>query len=155
MENKIIESEHYVSFSLGSELFGITVNKVLEVLDNENISPVPEAPENVMGVINFRGDIVPVIDLNARFQIPQKKGLSGVVIVIDLNLTEEKVLVGIKVDKVLGVNEVSLKNIKNTPEVGISFNPKFVIGMVHLEIGIIMLINPDLLIHQNDIPELD
>lgn len=155
MNNKIVETVYYVSFRLGSELFGISVDKVLEVLENTDISPVPEAPGNVLGVINFRGEIVPVVDLNSRFKIPQDKSLQGVIIVVDLNIEEEKILIGVKVDKVLGVNDINVKNIKNAPEVGVPFNPRFIDGMVHLEQGIILLLNPDLLIGQEDILELD
>lgn len=155
METKILETEYYVSFSLGNELFGFKVSKVLEVLENTNISQVPEAPENIIGVVNFRGEIVPVIDLNSRFKIRQKEGLNGVIVVIDLFADNEKILIGVKVDKVLGITEVDTKDIKNAPEVGLSFNPKFIDGMVNKDEGILLLINPDLLVNQSEMAELE
>lgn len=154
MNRTIIEAENYASFSLGNELFGIKVGKVLEVLENDNVNPVPEAPKNVLGVINFRGDIVPVIDLNSRFKIPQDPSLPGVIIVLDLSVDGEKILVGVKVDKVLGVIEVNFKDIKKAPEVEVKFNPKFVEGMVKCENKIFMLINPDLLITNDSLSEI-
>lgn len=149
------EKDNYVLFSLGNELFGISVDKALEVLENNNISKAPDAPKHVIGVVNFRGDIVPVFDLNSRFKIPPKEGFPGVIIVIDLLAENEKVLLGIKVDKVLGVKEIFVKDIKNSPEVGVSFNPKFIDGIVQQDEGLVYLIEPDLLIKQKDITEID
>ena len=149
------EKDNYVLFSLGTELFGISVDKALEVLENDNISKAPDAPPHVIGVVNFRGDIVPVFDLNSRFKIPPKEGLPGVIIVIDLFADNEKVMLGIKVDKVLGVKEIFTKDIKNSPEVGVSFNPKFIDGIVQQDEGLVYLIEPDLLVSHTDLTELD
>ena len=155
MSKQIKERDNYVLFSLGSELFGITVDKALEVLENDNISKAPEAPEHVIGVVNFRGDIVPVFDLNSRFKIPQKEGTQGVIIVIDIMVEQEKMLLGIKVDKVLGVNEIHMKDIKNSPEVGVSFNPKFIDGIVQLGEGLVYLIEPDLLVNHKELTDFE
>lgn len=153
----IRQSDNYVVFSLGTELFGIRVEKVLEVLENANVSLVPEAPRFVTGVINFRGEIVPVISLNERFRIKPAAGLAGVIIILSLLIDNDTVLLGIQVDKVIGVEEFLLKNIKNAPESGLSFNPRFVEGMVNAtnSAEIVLLINPDLLVLKEDLPEVE
>ncbi|MCG8702280.1 MAG: chemotaxis protein CheW [Bacteroidales bacterium] len=155
MESKVQQLDNYVNFSLGNEYFGIKVSKVLEVLENENINKVPEAPDNVLGVVNFRGDIIPVIDLNKRFKIKPNEKLPGVIIILDLHIAEEKLLVGIKVDRVMGVAEIQTKDVRNAPEVGISFNPKFIDGMVHYDERVLLLINPDLLVSREEISEIE
>ena len=57
-----MKTETFLTFLLGQENFAVPVSKVLEVLEKQNITRVPRMPEHILGIINFRGDILPVID---------------------------------------------------------------------------------------------
>ena len=67
---EILDTRQYLSFSLNGELFALDISKVREVLDYTKITKVPQMPEFMLGVINLRGSVVPVIDMRTKFGIP-------------------------------------------------------------------------------------
>ena len=68
---KITETARYLTFRLGEELFAINVFKTREVLDISHITRVPTAPDYLRGVVNVRGNAIPVVDLRTKFGLPQ------------------------------------------------------------------------------------
>lgn len=94
--------KQYVIFQLGSEEYGVNVSRAKEIIKPKKITSVPNTAEHVLGVINLRGQIVPVIDMKKRFNLASASTSpagAGRIITVEVDDT----LVGIKVD---GVNEV-------------------------------------------------
>jgi len=136
------EKKAYLSFELNGEIFAITVNNVLEVLENQKLTKVPKAPFYIKGVINFRGEILPVIDTRVKFNMPEKE-MDGksVIIVFDIDLSDKKLFIGGIVDGVKDVIEIADNEIKPVPDMGTKYNSDFIIGMIKNEDQFIMLLN--------------
>jgi len=134
----------YLSFKLNNELFAINSFKVLEVLEQQDITEIPQTPDYVLGVINFRGEILPVFDTRVKFNMPSREAQQKfVIVVLDLTIDGQNVQVGTTADGVKDVIEVDEKEIKAVPEVGSSFNIEFLDGILHRDNGFIMMLNVD------------
>jgi len=118
----------FLIFSLDNELFALNVHSVLEVLENQTITSVPNTPEHVKGVLNFRGDILPIIDmreiLNLNFNNKEE-----VIIVLDLNKQKHSLRIGAVADGVMGVILVPELSIEAIPDLNLSFSKEFLEGM--------------------------
>ena len=121
----------FLTFMLGTELFGIPVLKVREIMRVCPITPVPRAPAHIKGVINLRGKIVPVIDLRARLQMPElhKRDRVCIIVVQYLNNEATMHLMGMVVDVVDEVALFSAAQISATPDFGTTLDTRFITGM--------------------------
>jgi purine-binding chemotaxis protein CheW len=134
----------YLSFRLNKELFAVNAFKVLEVLEQQYITEIPQTPAYVLGVINFRGEILPVFDTRRKFNMPARdEKQKFVIVVLDLTINDQKVLIGTTADGVKDVIEIDDKEIKDVPEVGSSFNTEFLDGILYRDNGFIMMLNVD------------
>jgi purine-binding chemotaxis protein CheW len=134
----------YLSFIIGKEQFAINVNKVLEVLEKQNIRRVPNAPHYITGIINFRGEIVPVFESRIKFGLdPRTEDDSYVIIVIDLSQGGYLFRIGAIVDKVKDVIIIDDKDIKPVPPMSKEFNTEFLEGIYKLDNEFILLLNVD------------
>jgi purine-binding chemotaxis protein CheW len=116
----------WVTFRLGEEIYGIDVLQVQEVLRITEISPVPGAPNYVLGIINLRGNVVTVIDARNRFGLPPKEtDDASRIIVVD---AFDKVI-GLLVDNVSEVAYVPNSQIESAPNVGTDDGNRFVSGV--------------------------
>lgn len=142
MEN--ITKQAYLSFKLNNELFAVNAFKVLEVLEQQHITEVPQTPDYVLGVINFRGEILPVFDTRKKFNMSgMGQNQKFVIIVLDLVVDGQQIMIGTTADGVKDVIEIEEKEIKDVPEVGNSFNIEFLDGIIYRENGFIMMLNVD------------
>jgi len=143
MEKK--KTESYLAFRLQGELFAVSVHKVLEIIetgDEHTITHLPKASESIAGVVNFRGNVIPVVDTRMKFDMrPYEDTDKFVVIVLNLNINNTEHFVGAKADKVVDVLEISDHEIKNVPEVGQGYNSDFIQGVIHRENNFLMLLN--------------
>jgi purine-binding chemotaxis protein CheW len=137
-------SQVYLSFGIGNEYFAINVLKVLEVLQKQDITPVPNAPGYIMGIINFRGEAVPVLDTRIKFNlISQNENNSFAIVVLDLVKNNDPFRIGATVDKVSDVITVSDSDIKPVPPMTSTFNAKFLNGVVRTNDRFLLLIDID------------
>ena len=140
METQDINGKHsYLSFFLNTENFAISVNSVLEIIELPVLTIVPNSPEFIEGILNFRGEIVPVINMHKRFNKEHDADKQKMVIVINYETEEVKLHLGLLVDEVEGVVEFELKDIRNLPDMGLKYNPEFLKGMVEIN-NIFMMI---------------
>lgn len=128
----------WVTFRLGDEIYGIDVLKVQEVLRITEISPVPGAPDYVLGIINLRGNVVTVIDGRNRFNLPQKESDDASrIIVVD---AFDKI-VGLLVDNVSEVAYVPDSQIELAPNVGADDSNKFVSGVFNRDGELLIMVD--------------
>ena len=144
----------YVNFRVGQENFAVSVNKVLEIILLEHLTHVPNTSGFVKGVINFRGTIVPVIDMHIRFDVKQETSDNKMIIVVEVNNKENKVLMGLLVDEVNDVIEFEYKNIRSVPDIGIKYNPEYLEGMVDKNNEFIMVMNVDRVLNVSELSEI-
>lgn len=133
----------YLTFHVGEELFAVSVNYVLEVLEQQHISRVPKAPEDVLGIVNFRGDILPVYNSRKKFAMPDDDNMKNYIIVYDLNSGKTRYSVSATVDCVKDVTEFDDDEITEIPSMGVNYDVQFVLGVVKRDNKFIMIINPE------------
>lgn len=153
MENNKEEiKKSYLSFRLGDETFAVSVHKVLEVLEIQRITKVPKTPDYIKGVINFRGDILPVIETRVKFNMPKVEDTpKTVIIVLDLKVKDKAVVLGAIADNVKDVIEITDSQIKSVPEMGSQYNTEFIQGMIKTDKGFTMLLSIDKVFSADDI----
>jgi len=156
MENADINREtSYINFKIGKEYFAISVYKVLEIIQFEQITQIPNSSDFIRGVINFRGGIVPVIDMHKRFNIEKRENESRMVVVVDMQNKEKSVTMGLLVDQVVNVIEFNYKSIRAVPDLGIRYNPEFLEGFVEIEGQFIMIMNVDRVLSLSELSAVD
>ncbi len=128
----------YLTFELASEEYGLEILKVREIMGMMPITAVPRTPNDVKGVINLRGKVIPVIDLRLKFDIEEIETTEETcVIVVDVNSLE----MGIIVDKVSEVLDIPSEDIENSPSFGSSVNTNFILGMGKTEERVSILLD--------------
>lgn len=147
--------DYYLSFRLGSELYAIVVYDVLEVLPMQVITPVPKAPEAVLGIINFRGEIIPVIDFKTKLSIRTNSDVKRAIIVLEVTMRDTKFYSGILVDGVSDVLEISLKDIKHMPEMGVEFKAEFLTGVYRSEETFISILDINKIFSEEEIMRIN
>ena len=124
------ETCQYMTFKLGDELFAINVSQVREVLEVLQITKVPTAPAYMRGVVNVRGQAIPVVDLRLRFGLPSiVDTLNTRIIVMELNLDGETAVIGGLADSVHEVIELEPGNIDPPPRIAMRWRADFILGM--------------------------
>jgi len=149
------EQKHFLVIKLSGELFAINVDKVLEVLEMQEITKVPNMPKLVKGIINFRGDILPVIEARLKLNMSERKeNEKYVIIVLDLKSVNRNLRVGFVTDKVTDVLEMTDDQIKDIPDMGVSFNVEFLQGRCHFEDGFLLLLDVDRMFTSEELNQL-
>jgi len=124
------EASQYMTFKLGDELFAINVSQVREVLEVQQITKVPTAPVYMRGVVNVRGQAIPVVDLRQRFGLPSvPDNINTRVIVMELNIDGETAVIGGLADSVHEVIELEEGNINPPPRIAMRWRTDFILGM--------------------------
>jgi purine-binding chemotaxis protein CheW len=134
----------YLTFSLAGEEYGIGILKVREIIGMMTVTPVPQTPEFVKGVINLRGKVIPVIDLRLRFGLDAAAYTERTcIIVVEIHGDAGSVPMGIVVDAVSEVLNIRGSDIENTPTFGVKLNTDFILGMAKTGGGVKILLDID------------
>ncbi len=132
----------YLTFKLGEELFGIGILHIKEIIEFESVTHVPMMPEFIPGVINLRGNVVPVLDLNMRFY-KKKSSINrkSCIVIVELTLADEKMDLGLLVDAVNEVLDIPPNMVESAPSFGAKIKLDFVQGLGKIEEGFVILLN--------------
>ncbi|AKB80563.1 Positive regulator of CheA protein activity (CheW) [Methanosarcina horonobensis HB-1 = JCM 15518] len=147
------ESFQLVVFELSGEEFGVDIMQVSEIMPLSKITRVPQAPECVRGLINLRGKIIVVIDLNRRlgFNSRENDSLSRIIIVEVRDTT-----IGMLVNSVSGILKLSLSSIEPTPDmIKSKINSKYFNGVGKIGGRLLILLNLARVLGEEEIDELD
>ncbi len=150
----IDKKNSYINLQIGTETFAITVYKVLEILQLEGLTKVPNSSDFVLGVLNFRGSIVPVINMHKRFNMESAGIADKMVVVVDVISKEKNVLMGLLVDQVTDVVEFEYTSIKSVPDLGIKYNPEFIEGFIEMNEKFIMVLDIDRVLNVEELAEI-
>lgn len=132
----------YLTFNIGKEVYAIKTEKVLEVLQHQNITVIPNSPEYLNGIVNFRGEGIPIFDARVQFNLTQKVDMNkAFIIVVDLHFENETVRTGAVVDKVLNVLPLNSEDILEVPPMKKHFNIEFLEGVVKHNDDFLLLLN--------------
>jgi purine-binding chemotaxis protein CheW len=142
----------YLTFKLKDEDYGIDIHKVIEIIGMQDITPVPRTPGHLRGVVNLRGIIHPVIDLNDKFGLGKTKETElTCIIVVVIENDGEKEQMGIIVDQVSEVENIKEENIEDPPRMGSNINTEFIIGMAKHRKNVKMLLDIQKILNRNDL----
>lgn len=152
------EGSQFLTFVLAGEEYGIDILRVQEIKGWDTVTPIPNAPEYIRGVINLRGTIVPIIDMRRRFNLEAVEyGPLTVVIVLKVmraNAQSSRVM-GIIVDAVSDVFNVDDDDIKPAPDFGSVVDVDFVKGLATLQENMVIILDIDHLLNSNELSMID
>ncbi len=137
----------YLTFFLGNEEHGFEVRRVREIIGCPTITPIPKAPPSVRGVLNRRGDIIPVVDLHQRLGLGEAITTDETCIII---LDSDTGLVGVVVDRVSEVTDIEESEYAAPPELVTSARDGYLVGMANTEGGVKLLLDVDQILGSAD-----
>ncbi len=145
----------YLTFVLGDEVFAMDIRTVREIIQHGPMTPVPLMPGFVRGVINLRGAVVPVIDLQARFgRAPASVSKKTCIVIFDTVRHGERVELGLLVDAVSEVVDIAADQIEPPPNFGGSVRRDFIEGMGKLGTRFVVILAPDKAFDVDDMARL-
>lgn len=134
----------YLTFSLGDEVFAMDIRTVREIIQHAAMTTVPMMPDFLRGVINLRGAVVPVIDLQARLgRACTTVGKKTCVVIFDASTEGEKSELGLLVDAVSEVIEIAPADIEEPPQFGATIRREFIRGMGKVKGNFIVILEPE------------
>jgi purine-binding chemotaxis protein CheW len=140
----IMETTQYLTFKLEEEIFSLDISKVREVLDFTKVTKVPQTPDFMLGVINLRGSVVPVVDMRLKFGLSKTETtVNTCIIIVEIELDGETTVLGALVDSVQEVMELDPGQIEPPPRIGTRLNTKFIKGMGKRDEEFIIILDID------------
>lgn len=126
----IDETTQYLTFTLEDEIFAIEISRVREVLDFTTITRVPRTPDFMSGVINLRGNVVPVVDMRLKFGMTKTENtVNTCIIIVEIALDDETTVLGALADSVQEVIDLEPDSIEPAPRIGTRLRTDFIKGM--------------------------
>lgn len=137
-------TSQYLTFMLDDEEYGVEILGVQEIKGYEKCTEIPNTPDYVLGVINLRGSVIPVIDLRRRFGMqPREFGKLTVVIVVRMETGDGDKTMGFVVDAVSDVYNIDVSQVRPAPELDASVETQFVKGLATVDEKMIILLDLD------------
>ncbi len=135
-------TEQYLTFMLAGEEYGIKILNVQEIKGWSGVTPIPNTPPHILGILNLRGTVVPIIDLRTCFGLePSEFGPTTVVIMAKSVQEDGEKVVGIVVDAVSEVYNVPVREIEPPPAMGMLVSTEFIKGLATVEGKMVILLN--------------
>jgi purine-binding chemotaxis protein CheW len=140
-------SHQVLTFTLGDETYGVDILRVQEIRGWSPVTRVPQSPPHVLGVLNLRGSIVPIVDLRMRFNLERAEYTPlTVIIVLTVESASGRRDFGVVVDGVSDVMDVATSDIKPAPDFGAQVSTEFIQGLAAVSDRMLMLLDIDRLI---------
>ena len=136
------EQDQHLTFDLSGEELAVPVLNIREIIRYGKLTRMPMVPEFIEGVINLRGSVVPVINLSAKFGLKKNEADKRTcIIIMEVEMGEDNVIMGVVVDKVLQVIAIPDGNIEPSPTLGANIQTNFIKGMARIDDGFIVILN--------------
>ena len=148
---KTVEKQEFLAFTLGREEYCIDILKVQEIRGYETVTPIPNTPAFMKGVVNLRGLIVPIIDLRIKLQL-EMVTYDQFTVVIILSICGR--IVGVVVDSVSDVIALAADEIKEAPQLGAAIKTDYINGLVTLDERMLIIIDIEKLATMEEIVSL-
>jgi purine-binding chemotaxis protein CheW len=140
-------SQQVLTFVLGKETYGVDILRVQEIRGYSAVTKIPHAPPHVLGVLNLRGSIVPIVDLRMRFSLDRAEytAVTVIIVVAVMSATGRRDF-GVVVDGVSDVVDVNTEAVKPAPDLGSRSTTDFIRGLVPVADRMVVLLDIDRLI---------
>lgn len=125
---EIKEEKRVIAFLLNNELIGINIKNIIKITKKIDITPVPKTPEHIIGVMNLRGNIVPVVNIKKMLDLPHADNIEDqeFILIVDTELGH----IGITIDKVVGAITIEDEEIQPAPINAIGIDSRYVTGVI-------------------------
>jgi purine-binding chemotaxis protein CheW len=144
--------DQYLTFTLDDEVFAINISRVREVLDYLTITKVPGMPDFLRGVINLRGNVVPVIDLRYKLGMGAiQQSVDTCIVIVEIMIGDEITYIGALADSVKEVIVLEPEQISPPPKLGINIDNQFIKGMGRQDDKFLMILDTDRVLTANEI----
>ena len=151
-----VNADQYLTFMLAGEEYGVDILRVQEIKGWGKVTPIPNTPDYVRGVMNLRGTIVPIIDLRKRFNLESiEYGPTTVVIVLRIESEGRDRIMGIVVDAVSDVYAVPNEELRESPDFGGNVNVDIVKGLATVDEKMVIMLNIDKLLNSDELAMMD
>ena len=150
-------SQQFLTFMLAGEEYGVDILRVQEIKGWDSVTPIPNTPAYILGVINLRGTIVPIIDLRLKFNMEKLEyGPTTVVIVLKVqNGNSRSRIMGIVVDGVSDVYSMAQESIKPAPDFGVTVDTGFVRGLATVNNKMVIVLEIDNMLNSQELAVTD
>jgi purine-binding chemotaxis protein CheW len=145
---RAVPKQEYLTFKLGQEEYCLDILKVQEIRGYDTVTSIANTPDFIKGVINLRGNIVPIVDLRIKFRLSEAR-YDETTIAIILNL--KKKMIGMVVDSVSDVIAVPLDEIREAPRFGSTINTEFISGMATVDGHMLIVVDIEKLMSSDDL----
>ena len=150
-EEKIAVKNQYIVFLINDQEFGVEIKQTREIINFTELTEMPSTPDFVKGVINLRGEIVPIVDLYTRLELTKKeKESDDRIIVVEI----EGNLIGMQVSEVKGIIRLSEDNIGSAPGLTKQYKRDFIEGVGKLDDRLIILLKLNKVLTQKEVEEI-
>ena len=148
----VAEREEFLTFTLGTEEYGIEILKVQEIRSYEQVTRIANAPDFIKGVVNLRGVIVPIVDMRIKFNLGEAN-YDQFTVVIVLNIAGR--VVGMVVDGVSDVISLDAGQIRPAPDFSASFDTRYITGLGTVDARMLILVDIEKLMSSSDMALMD
>jgi purine-binding chemotaxis protein CheW len=141
------DANQFLTFTLNQEEYGIEILRVQEIKGFSRITPIPNTPPFIKGVLNLRGTVVPVVDLRTKFGMPESEYNQFTVIIV---VSIGKRIVGLVVDAVSDVLNIARDDLQAAPDMGAQVDLSFITGLARTNERLITLLNIERLVGRDE-----
>jgi|AntRauTorckE6833_2_1112554.scaffolds.fasta_scaffold01853_8 purine-binding chemotaxis protein CheW len=145
----------YFVFHILEELFAIEIDRVINVLEMSDPTPVPETPDYLEGIINVRGELLPVVNARAKFGMPQPPfSKDACILLLEIHARQEQFRLGLMVDRADDVIGIPDEKLEQIPDMGLNMNPDYVKAAFNREQDIIFVLDIDEIFSHKQVTEI-
>jgi len=149
------EQVQYLTFLVGKENLGINIQEINEIIEISNITTVPMTPDYISGVINLRGNVVPVVDLSARLSHGKSMITKrSCIVLVEVESDNEQQVIGMLVDQVNEILEIPQQDIQDAPEFDADIRVEFIYAMGRIEDKFIILLDVNRVLSVSELSQL-
>ena len=143
----------YLTFTLGQEHYGVAILRIQEIVGMMHVTHVPRAPDYIHGVVNLRGRVIPVVDLRTKFLMPGAENTERTcIVVVQVPQGSSVVTMGVRVDEVSEVLQISSEQIEPAPSFGNGIGSDFILAMGKVRDKVVMLLDIDRVLAGAELP---
>ncbi len=150
-----VDTMQHLTFMLAEEEYAIRILQVKEIIEYNTLTKVPKTPAFIRGVINLRGNVVPVVDLAIKFGLPQSPVTKlSCIIIVEVDLEGEQTVMGVAVDAVREVMDLSPRDIEETPTFGTKIRVDYLQGLGKVGDKFVLILDIDRVLTSNELVEV-
>ena len=147
--------QQYLTFMIGGEEYAISLLKVKEIIEYDTVTEIPKTPEWVRGVINLRGNVVPVIDLAVKFRLaPSVAGKLTCIVITEVQCEGEATVMGVMADAVRQVIDLKPQDVEVPPSFGTRVKVDYLLGMARSGKKFCLLLDTEKVLSTEELLEL-